>query len=199
MNKKELALKLSRLKILNKYDVDLEQYQTQSEVAADILWRINFFSNIKGKIVADFGCGNGVLGIGCLLLNAKNVYFVDKDKNAIDITKENCKRFKNVEFVNKDVFEFSKKVDMVVMNPPFGVQKKKADKKFLEKAMGISKYIFSIHKIESKGFINKLCKENDFRVKNIIEFKFPLVKSYKFHRKKLYYVDVGLWIIEKLK
>ena len=197
MNKKELALRLSKLKRLDKYNLELEQYQTESELAADLLWNINLQDSIRGKIVADLGCGNGIFGFGCLLLKSKLVYFVDKDN--LDIVKDNCSEFKNAKFVNCDVSEFNKKVDIVIMNPPFGVQKRKADKSFLETAMKISKKIYSIHKIESKNFIEKLCKENNFAIKYVMKFKFPLKKSYKFHKKERYYVDVGLWCIEKLK
>jgi len=197
MNKKELALRLSKLKRLERYNLELEQYQTESELAADLLWNINLQDSIKGKIVADLGCGNGIFGVGCLLLKAKYVYFVDKDN--LDVARDNCEGFKNAKFVNCDISEFDKGVDIVIMNPPFGVQKRKADKVFLETAMKISKKIYSIHKIESKKFIEKLCKENNFIVKYIMKFKFPLRKSYKFHKKERYYVDVGLWCIEKLK
>ena len=197
MNKKELALRLSKLKRLDKYNLELEQYQTESELAADLLWNINLQDSIRGKIVADLGCGNGIFGFGCLLLKSKLVYFVDKDN--LDIVKDNCSEFKNAKFVNCDVSEFNKKVDIVIMNPPFGVQKRKADKSFLETAMKISKKIYSIHKIESKNFIEKLCKENNFAIKYVMKFKFPLKKSYKFHKKEKYYVGVGLWCIEKLK
>ena len=67
MNKKELALRLSKLKRLDKYNLELEQYQTESELAADLLWNINLQDSIRGKIVADLGCGNGIFGFGCLL------------------------------------------------------------------------------------------------------------------------------------
>ena len=197
MNKKELALRLPKLKRLERYNLELEQYQTESELAADLLWNINLQDPIKGKIIADLGCGNGIFGVGCLLLKAKSVYFVDKDN--LDIARNNCHGFKNAKFVNCDILEFNKKVDVVIMNPPFGVQKRKADKSFLETAMKISRKIYSIHKIESKNFIEKLCKENNFTVKYLMKFKFPLRKSYKFHKKERYYVDVGLWCIEKLK
>jgi len=197
MNKKELALRLSKLKRLENYNLELEQYQTESELAADLLWNINLQDPIKGKIIADLGCGNGIFGVGCLLLKAKSVYFVDKDN--LDIARNNCHGFKNAKFVNCDILEFNKKVDVVIMNPPFGVQKRKADKSFLETAMKISRKIYSIHKIESKKFIEKLCKDNNFAVNYIMKFKFPLRRSYKFHKKERYYVDVGLWCIEKLK
>ena len=78
---------------------------------------------------------------------------------------------------NIDVSEFDKEVDLVVENPPFGVQNRKADKPFLEKAMQVAKKIYSIHKIESKNFIDVLCKENGFVVNNIIEFDFLMPHS----------------------
>src|SRR3989338_3856970 len=108
------------------------------------------------------------------------------DKYNLDIVKDNCSEFKNAKFVNCDVSEFNKKVDIVIMNPPFGVQKRKADKSFLETGMKISKKIYSIHKIESKNFIEKLCKENNFTVLNIIEKNLTINKTYRFHKYKKY-------------
>src|SRR3989344_8274142 len=136
MNKKQLEISLSKLDSLCNKNIKLEQYQLEGNLAAEFL--LFALEDIKGKVVADFGCGNGILGIGCLLLGAKKVYFVDLDKNSIEITKKNSEDFTNIKFYNCDVEEFNKKVDTVVMNPPFGVQERKADKKFLEKAFEIS-------------------------------------------------------------
>ena len=197
MNKKQLAIILSKLKTIEDLKLNLEQYNLDSEIAAEIIWRMYLNNDIKNKVIGDFGCGNGILGYGCLLLGARKVYFVDKDKNAVEIAKKNV-RSKKAIFINKDVKDFNKKLDIVVENPPFGVKKRKADKIFLEKAMELSNKIYSLHKIESKEFIEALIK-NKFIVKNIIEIKLPLRKSYKFHRKKIYYIKIGLWIMERFK
>ena len=197
MNKKELAIRLSKLKPLKKLDISLEQYQTESELAAEILWLTYLNNDIKDKIAADLGCGNGIFGFGSLLLEADKVYFVDKDKEALSVAKENCKSKKSG-FMNIDISEFKKKTDTVFMNPPFGVQKRKADKEFLLTAMKNASVIYSIHKIESKKFIDALCKENNFKVENILEADFLLKKTYKFHKKEKYYVKTGVWIIRRL-
>ncbi len=199
MNKKKLAIELSKLAKLNKLNVNLEQYQTESEFAADLLWLAYQEGDVKGKVVADFGCGNGILGIGALLLGAKLVYFLDSDEDALDICKSNINNlgFKNFEIINSDISNFNIKVDTVVMNPPFGVQKRKADKIFLEVAMKYSDNVYSIHKIESKNFINILAKENNFGVLNVIEREFLLKKSYKFHSRKNYSFKVGIWILKR--
>ncbi len=44
----------------------------------------------EGKSVLDMGCGSGILGIGALLLGAKDVLAVDIDKNAVDIAVKNA-------------------------------------------------------------------------------------------------------------
>ncbi len=195
MNRKQLEIKLSRLRTLDNPDISLEQYQLEGDFAAEILWKAYQNGNIKEKTVADLGCGNGILGIGALVLGAKFVYFLDADKNALSICKENLKDFDNFKVINSDVSDFNFKVDTVIMNPPFGVQNRKADKIFLETAMGFSNKVYSIHKIESKKFIEKMCSENGFIVEEIIPKTFFIKKTYKFHTKRRYSVDVGVWIL----
>ena len=198
-SKKQLEVSLSKLNQVNYPKVGLEQYPTPSNIAAEVLWSAYMNNDIKNKIIADFGCGTGVLGIGALLLGAKKVYFVDVDKKILEICKSNSKDLgKKAVFFNKDVKDFDKKVDVVIQNPPFGVKKEHADKLFLEKSMDISNKIYSFHKIESKNFISKLAADKNFKVENILEFEFKLKKSMKFHKRKFYKVKVGFWVLERL-
>ncbi len=197
MNKKQLEIQLSKLDVLESKDIKWEQYQLEGNLAAEIL--IFARKDIEGKVIADFGCGNGLLGIGALLLGAKRVYFVDIDNKALDVAKKNAKGFRSSEFFNSNVADFDKRVDTVIMNPPFGVQKRKADKIFLTTAMRLSDCIYSVHKIESKNFIGKLAEESNFEVVSIIRHKFLLKKSYAFHKKKNYFVNIGIWILKRIK
>ncbi len=197
MNKKQLAIELSKLKRLSKFNIKLEQYQIDSNLASDLLWTAYQNGDIKNKIIADLGCGNGIFGVGALLLGAKFAYFLDLDKNCLDICKENLKSFKNYKLICSDISDFTARVDTVVMNPPFGVQNRKADKIFSEIAMKYSNKIYSIHKIESKEFIDKLCRENNFKVLNIIEKEFIIDRTYKFHTKDKYGLKVGIWRLSK--
>lgn len=199
LSQNKLAIILSKLKFLEKTDIFLEQYQTSSDIAAKVLWWAYMQRDIENKLIADFGCGNGILGIGCLLLNARKVYFIDKDKKAIKITKKNCEELKleNGIFYNKNVKGFNKTVDVVVQNPPFGVQREHADREFLEQAMKISNTIYSFHKIESEKFIEAFCKDNNFMAKKIFVFDFPLKKTQEFHKKEVYKVKVGVWRINR--
>jgi putative methylase len=196
MNKKKLAIELSKLEKVEDTKAEYEQYATDSETAASILWNAFMRGDIENKVVADLGCGNGIFGIGALMLGAKLVYFVDVDKKSIDIAKKNCK-FENTHFKNVDVLEFDEKVDTVIMNPPFGVQQEHADKIFLEKAMEIADNIYSIHKITSKNFIESLSKNNNFEVVGIEEMELILKKTMKFHKSEKYPVSVGVWILKR--
>ncbi|QQG38449.1 MAG: methyltransferase [Candidatus Woesearchaeota archaeon] len=205
ISKKQLEITLSKLKDFEKPNVSLEQYTTTPEIASEILNFALLNNDIKDKVIADLGCGNGILGIGSLLLGAKKVFFLDKDKDAIKLTKNNLKaiekefniKFKK-SFLNKDVFEFNQKVDVVTQNPPFGVQKKHADKPFLEKALSISNKIYSIHKIESEKFIKELAQENNFKLEKIIPFTFPLKPIYRFHKEHRHRVYVGCFVLSKV-
>ena len=196
MNKKQLEIKLSKLERFDNVKPELEQYATDSDSAAVLLWIAFMNGDIENKVIADLGCGNGIFGIGALILGAKKVYFVDVDKDSLEVAEKNCE-FENGEFLNLDVSEFDEKVDVVLMNPPFGVQNVHADKVFLEKAMDISNKIYSIHKIESKEFINSLTKDSGFGVSGVEEINMPLGRTMQFHKKDKHFVKVGIWILKR--
>ena len=200
MNKKQLEIKLSSLKSFVLRKIELEQYQSSSELASFILLKALFNNDIKGKVVADLACCNGIYVIGALLFGAKKVYFLDVDSDVLSICKENVKSLKlssKAVFINSDVSSFDKKVDTVLMNTPFGVHKRKADKDFLLRAFNCAKAVYSLHKIESKSFISEISAENGFLVSEIFPIKMSVKKSYSFHTKKEVSVDIGLWILRK--
>lgn len=202
MNKKSLAVILSKLKYFDDPKSLLEQYQTDSEIAADILWVAYLNNDIKNRIVADFGSGNGIFGIGSLILGAKKVYFVEIDKGFISLLKENLASISsliknNYRIFNINIKDFNIKVDTVIQNPPFGVQRKHTDKIFLDKAFEVSNKIYSLHKIESKQFIKKYAEVNDFSILYLKEYNFLLKRTMHFHKKERYSVKVGCWVLQK--
>lgn len=206
-SKKELAVKLSKLKQIITVDRKLEQYQTDSELAADMLWNAYMEGDIDGKKVFDLGCGNGILGIGALMLAAKEAVFVEKDNKAIEILKDNLdsveidskvqimlEDIKNIEFVNEKAEDC-----VVVMNPPFGTKQKHTDKVFLEKAFSFADVCYSLHKAETKQFIEAFTKDNQYVLDRQWQYEFGIKKSHAKHKKKVYSVKVILTKLMKMK
>ncbi len=197
MNKKELAILISSLKGFENRDVKLEQYPTPGEIVADVLWNANSNNDIKNMIVADLGCGTGFFGYGALILGAKKVYFVDKDSDALNIAKENKVILENklglkfkTKFICSDVVSFDKKVDVVLQNPPFGVQEEHADRVFLEVAFEYADVVYSLHKAMTINFLKKFSSDNNFEIVNVYSYKFPLKASFKFHKSAVKDIDV---------
>lgn len=204
ISKGSLEVILSKLKVFDKPKVRLEQYAMDSKIGAEILWNASLSGEIEG-IVADLGCGTGILGIGALLLGAKKVFFVDIDKNALGIAKINLELIKSefnmggeAIFVCKNVADFNNKVDLVLQNPPFGVKVRHSDRIFLKKAIELAPIVYSFHKLESKEFIGRFCEENGHKVNNIFKFDYPIKAEYEFHKKRIHRFRVGCWKIIKI-
>ena len=75
---RHLAIALSKLPPNPCNSVELEQYQTEGNLAALWLSQIDGKDGLEGKTVLDLGAGNGILGHGAQLLGAE-VTFVECD------------------------------------------------------------------------------------------------------------------------
>ncbi len=202
VTKSQLAIALSKLKTFIEPDASLEQYPVDTELAASILWKCYMDGVLKA--VADLGAGTGILGLGAALLGAKKVYLVDIDKKALELAKQNQTQLEAdfgvklpVVYVNKSVKGFNLKVDTVIQNPPFGVQNEHADRIFLESAMGIADNIYTLHKAESKQFIDAFAHDNGFSVREMIFAEFPLKSSMRFHTQRIKILKVAWWILKR--
>ncbi len=199
--KKQLAMVLSGLEIFDKPKVRLEQYATDGDSAATVLWNAFMQGDIEQKEVVDMGCGTGILGIGALLLGARKVHFIDIDEAALFKVRINIKKVESllgvvlsskVEVVSKDVVDegVGIKVDTVVENPPFGIKKKHADRDFVVEAMKVADVVYSIHMVESEEFIKKLVEKEGFLVSGVFDFSIQLKQTMSFHKKKIDRVGV---------
>jgi len=199
-SKSQLAIVLSKLNAFQSPKIMLEQYTTDSEIAAEVIWSASMAGDIKGKTVADLGCGTGILGIGAILTGAKKTYFVDTDTSALELLENNLKQsgIKNgYEILNKDISEFNETVDTVIQNPPFGTKEKHIDVLFLDKAMQTAKVIYSLHKTATSEFIIKHARGNGFAATQRYDFEFPLKQTMKHHMKRIQRVQVTAFRFEK--
>lgn len=200
MSSKQLAIALSQLKVFDTPSIKEEQYPTDSNIAAQALWHAHMQGWIENKVILDMGCGTGILGIGCLLLGAKQVHFVDVDEKALSILKENLDRIDVVgkaTIHHQDALSFSKNADLVVQNPPFGTKQKHLDADFLIQAFLLAPHIVSFHKTSTQAFINQTIQTYKRKVVSYEEYQFPLKATMDHHQKERKHILVSCWHISK--
>jgi len=222
-SKSGLAIALSHLEGFNEPKVREEQYLMDSEIGADVLWNAYLLGNIEGKVIADLGCGTGILGIGALLLGAKGVFFIDSDEKALERAKNNLSKMQKhfwdarkspisdiskvksegynigkAELVCQDIENFDVKVEVVIQNPPFGTKVRHNDIFFLERALKIAPIVYSFHKSESKEFLERFSAKNKAKITHIWRFKFPLKAVFSFHRRQIHRINVSCFRFEKI-
>lgn len=197
MKKKELEILLERVEDIKESDVEREQYSTPATVASELLHFAFMNGDIEDHVVFDLGCGNGILGIGAKLLAAKEVVGIDSDGKVIEVANANSKRLGvEVEFRRCDVRGVVGHGDTVVMNPPFGAQRRNrhADRIFLEKAFEIAPVVYSIHNVGSESFLRSFAPHVA-----IVRFPvaFPLKRRFWFHKKEKKFIEVDIYRMER--
>jgi len=203
-SKSGLAIVLSKLEGFFEPKVRQEQYLMDSEIGASMLWNAYLIGDIEGKVIADFGCGTGILGIGALLLGAKQTIFMDSDEKALGIAKKNLSKVKSegyslgkVKFICQDISEIKIKAGIVLQNPPFGTKVSHADIPFLEKALETAPVVYSFHKSESEGFLERFSVKKNAKITHVWDFKFPLKASFPFHRRQIHKINVSCFRFER--
>jgi putative methylase len=206
MSKKGLAIILSKLELFLNADAKLEQYPTDSEIAADILWEASIRGDISEKTIVDLGCGTGILGLGASLLGAKKVIFVELDKNALEAAISNKRKLEEeyaikteCVFLNEDAGSFNEHADLVIMNPPFGTKEKNQDQFFLKVAVAAAPVVYSIHKSSTRDFIEKFTSRNKYRINYSKNYAFPLKNTMNFHTRKIHRIEATLFRFEKMQ
>ncbi|XP_022072380.2 rRNA N6-adenosine-methyltransferase METTL5 isoform X1 [Acanthochromis polyacanthus] len=194
MKLKELESCLQQVDTFEEPKILLEQYPTSPHIAACMLYTIHStFDDIEGKLVADLGCGCGVLSIGAAMLEAGLCVGFDIDEDALDIFRRNAEEFEisNIDLVQCDLCclqaeAYAKKFDTVIMNPPFGTKHNQGmDMKFLRAALTMAQTaVYSLHKTSTREHIQKKAKDWGVKMEVIAELRYDLPASYKFHKKK---------------
>ena len=198
ITKSRLAIILSSLKGFEEPKIKQEQYLMDSEIAAAVLWNAYLIGDIEEKVVADLGCGTGILGIGAMILGAKRVFFVDSDEKVLETAKNNISKLKSegyklgkADFICRDIEKLEGvKAEVVVQNPPFGTKVRHIDAVFLKKALEIAPVVYSFHKSETKAFLERFSTKNSAKITHFFDFKFPIKATFQFHRRKIRRVNV---------
>jgi len=201
----------------------LEQYTTSESVAATMLYLAAYIhGDIIGKNVLDLGCGTGRLALAAAFIGAQSVVGVDIDKSAVKIASENSAKAElkaSVHWVAGDIDAVTGRFDTVLQNPPFGVQKRSADRRFLEKALEVGKSVYSLHnhpytdkqlisrlkgnagllQVEPSPFMRRFVEAHGGKVEAVYALPLIIPRMFDFHTKAKHEVVVDLYVVRRKK
>jgi putative methylase len=221
IRKIDLELFLETLKAQPKPQVRLEQYTTSEQVAANMLYLAAYQNgDIVQKKVLDLGCGTGRLGLGAVFLGAAEVVGIDIDMSAIKIAIENSINSgltDAIQWINGDIGAITGKFDTVLQNPPFGIQRRQADRPFIVKALEVGSSVYSLHshpevderlikklkanrgvlQVQASTFLERLVENNNGYIKAVYAMLMTIPHMFDFHKKLKYDFVIDLYFIKK--
>jgi len=200
----------------------LEQYTISAETAATVLYVAAYADRcIVGKSILDLGCGTGRLALGAAFLGAKSVTGIDIDKNAVKTASANASEAyleDRLQWIVGDLDAVHGRFDTVLQNPPFGVQKRGADRKFITKALELGTVAYSLHKrpgqdlfllrkirtssdgavaVSPSPFMKRFVGENGGRIVAVYAMLMSIPHMFNFHNKKTHDFVVDLYVVQR--
>ena len=179
--------------------VELEQYTTDGNLAARWLADISAFDDLtEGCTVADLGAGNGVLGLGALVLGAGRAILVETDQAACDVAKSNAESMgftESVEVIRTTLGSGPinlTSADVVICNPPWGRQTPRADRPFLEAIIAAEAPAHLLHSAEATH-IQPLFEDAGWSSERYGEADFALPASYSHHSRQRGRTRAAFW------
>ncbi|XP_074648647.1 rRNA N(6)-adenosine-methyltransferase METTL5-like [Tubulanus polymorphus] len=200
---KQLESYLQDVDIFDEPKILLEQYPTTPHIAACMLHTIEAqYGDIEGKMVADLGCGCGVLSCGAAMLGCGFCIGFDIDTDALEICSGNLDAMEitNVDLIQTDLTKLTcdphsvwrDRFHTVIMNPPFGTKHNKGiDMEFLKLGLNMATTaVYSLHKTSTRQHLQKKAKEWGVEIEIIAELRYDLPASYRFHKQKSVDIEV---------
>jgi putative methylase len=220
IRKLDLERFLSRVYPHPSPSASLEQYTTSEAVAATMLHLAAYtYGDIENKTVLDLGCGTGRLSLGAAFLGAKQIVGIDIDRTAVKTAAENeatADLEADVEWVLGDIDAVSGRFDTVLQNPPFGVQKRQADRQFLQKALEVGTAVYSLHnhpftdkrllsqlrasgllQVEPTPFMQRFVEASGGRVEATYAMALVIPRMFEFHTKARQEIVIDLYVLKK--
>ncbi|MCQ5376631.1 MAG: METTL5 family protein [Candidatus Methanomethylicia archaeon] len=200
-SKSDLEIQLERVEGFAAPKAEREQYRLPAPAAAEALWYIGLrHGDLEGRLIVDLGCGTGMLAAGAAMMGADHVVGVDIDPEAVASAKRVAARMGisgGMDFIIADVRHLEIKADVVVQNPPFGIQVRQADRAFLKAGLAVAPTVYSIHRAGEgvRAFISSYIEGLGGRVEEVLPLKIKLPPTYHFHKKRFHAVDIDLYRI----
>lgn len=199
MRRSELIRALSNVPPFPAPQADWEQVTTPLECAAELLEEAVSRGDLLGRHVLDLGSGTGILAIGAGLLGASRVDGIEVDPSAVRVARAAARPLRRrVRFVVGTVDRVETTADTVVMNPPFGAQRRHADRPFWEAAFRVAgRAIYAFALAESRSFIARRAVAHQIHVELSRPVRWNLPWTFPHHRKRRVALSVDLWVLRR--
>ena len=221
VRKLDLEMMLLRVKPHPSPRPDLEQYTIPANTAATMLYIAAYMNDdILNKRILDLGCGTGRLALAAAFLGAKDVVGLDIDRIAVNVASENSIQLDlehKVQWVAGSLEVIRGSFDTVIQNPPYGIQTRQADRKFLEKALETGHVVYSLHKsvhddevflrklkassegvlpVEPSPFLKSYVEVHGGKVKAVYALIMTVPHMFDFHTRKKHEFVVDLYVLK---
>jgi len=186
-------------------DPSLEQYTTPGEIAARLALTIVMREGAPGRLL-DLGAGTCRLSLPLLLLGAGSVLAVDADPRLPGLCMEAAARLGVEERITYVVSHVTRdtgpaargRVPLVVMNPPFGVQRPHADTEMIVYALSLHpRRVYAILKSGNEHYHSRLARSMGYRFRVLYRESFPLPATMRHHRSRMRRVKVDVAVFER--
>ena len=199
MRVRRLAMLLSGLEPHPYNSIELEQYSIDGDLAARWITDIAAFGDLsEGCSIADLGAGNGILGLGALVMGAGRAILVEADQEACDVAKSNADSMgfaDSTEVIQatlgSDLVNFNS-ADVVISNPPWGRQTPRADRPFLEAMIAAAVPTHLLHSAEATH-IQTLFEDAGWSAERYGEADFALPAAYSHHSRQRGRTRAAFW------
>jgi len=193
----ELVRLIERVPPFAAPDPRLEQVVTPSEAAATLLERALGREGLAGRSVLDLGCGTGRLAIGAAALGAARVHGIDVDPAAVAIARTAARAAGvRAEFEVGEVGEYAGPAEIVVMNPPFGAQRRHADRPFWERALALAeRAVYAFALADSRTFIEQRAVARGAAILEVEPVPWALPRTFAHHARRSVPLAVDLWAL----
>lgn len=184
--------------------VDLEQYTTPPELAANIVHVADLQDDIEGRTIVDLGTGTGMLALAAALRGPELVVGVELDRDALETALRNERRVATsavVEWIRGDATRAPLATDRsettVLMNPPFGAQNgnEGIDGRFLSAARELASISYSVHNEGSREFVESFAHDHGGEIVRGFRAELEIDNTYHFHDSDSETVDAEIFKI----
>lgn len=188
-SRRSLARRLEDVEDFTDPSVELEQYLTPPELAANVLHVAALQGDLSGRTVLDLGTGTGMFAVGASFADPSplRVVGLDRDAAALETARENARRVGDgpIDWIRADATRppLACSDATVLSNPPFGAQRgrRHADRAFLESARDLGRVSYTVHNRGSQGFVESFAADEGGAVTHAFRAAFPVDRRFAFH------------------